>query len=374
MHNILLAVTGSVAAIKTDKMIKLLKPFGDVKIVATKSGKYFLDSLKTSQEFEGVLEGLSDFDETTIHSDIEEWPSNYLLGDDILHIELRKWADCLVVAPLSANTLAKITHGICDNLVTSVIRAWDWQKLMVLCPAMNTYMWENKPTSQHIQEMTSRGAHVILPISKKLACGDTGIGAMCDIESIVEVLNRKLRWLFPLKRCNGIPINHHPGAFGFHRRKNHHTGVDLYTNDKEPVVAVESGKVVNIEIFTGPKAGHEWWEETWGVMVEGATGVVNYGEVTPYYELKVGDNVERGEFIGTVKRVLFEDKLRTDIPGHSTSMLHLELYKKGTKKFADWHDPQKNPDLLDPTPYLMGAEGYPRTTLTWENSENKAVG
>ena len=62
------------------------------------------------------------------------------------------------------------------------------------------------------------------------------------------------------------------------------------------------------------------------------------------------------------------------LKGHSCSMLHFELYKHGSREFADWHDPQKNPNLLDPTKCLLDAENGPRKTLTWDNAENKTVG
>lgn len=374
MHNILLGITGSVAAIKAGKLIEALKPLGDVKVVATKAGRYFLDQTN-------ALDQLNKGTPTSylghhVFYDENEWPETFDLGDKVLHIELRRWASCLVLAPLDANTLAKASLGLCDNLLTCTIRAWDWTKPVFMCPAMNTMMWENPPTSSHIAEMIRRGAYMIEPVEKRLACDDVGIGAMAPIDVIARKMSEKLRWKFPLKNCNGIPINHHPGAFGFHRRKNHHTGVDLYTKDGEDVYAVEDGTVVHIDYFTGPKVGHEWWEETWGVMIEGASGVVNYGEITPQSNLifHVGSKVKRGHFIGSVKRVLFEDRHRPDIPGHSTSMLHLELYRHGTRDFADWHDPQKNPDLLDPTPLLMAAENSPRNTLTWDNAENKPVG
>ena len=112
---------------------------------------------------------------------------------------------------------------------------------------------------------------------------------------------------------------------------------------------------------------------TWGIMIEGDSGVVNYGEVEQS-QLVVGKRVQRGSLIGHVKRVLFEDRYRPDIPGHSCSMLHLELYKHGTKDFADWHEPAKNPNLLDPTPFLMRAENNNFKTLTWDNQESKPVG
>ena len=364
MYNILLGVTGSVAAIKTEKLVKQLESLGDVKIISTKAGEYFIN--------QGCGNPNHLFKERYF-TDKDEWADEYELGDKVLHIELRRWASCFIIAPLDANTLAKSVCGICDNLLTSVIRAWDWTKPMFLAPSMNTQMWLNPPSSDQINEMKRRGAIVIDPVEKKLACNDVGMGAMAPIESIVSLVNSKLRWNFPLNNCNGIPLNHHPGAFGFHRKKNYHTGVDLYTNDGEPVYAVEDGTVVKIDVFTGPKLGHDWWEETYGVMVEGPSGVVNYGEITPN-DIKVGQKITRGFMVGKVKRVLFKDRFRPDIEGHSCSMLHLELYKHGSRDFADWEDPQKIPELLDPTQYLLNAENGPKKTLTWNNSENQSVG
>lgn len=70
-----------------------------------------------------------------------------------MHIELRKWADCLLIAPLSANTMAKISNGLCDNLLTNVARAWDYNKPMILAPAMNTMMYENPITKKQITKL-----------------------------------------------------------------------------------------------------------------------------------------------------------------------------------------------------------------------------
>ena len=112
-------------------------------------------------------------------------------------------------------------------------------------------------------------------------------------------------------------------------------------------------------------------------MIEGSTGVINYGElVNPerYSFVKLGQTIRRGWPVGYVKQVLFSDRWRPDIPGHSCAMLHLELYKHGTREFADWHDPSKNPNLLDPTKYLLASEGAPYNTLTWDNAEAKTAG
>ena len=371
-NRILLGITGSVAAIKTLELTKLLLKTSEVKIVATKNAFYFIE--KQLEQFKKL--GVD------VYLDEHQWDKDYQLGDEILHIELRRWANCLIIAPLDANTLAKLTNGICDNLLTDIYRAWDrFTYPVIVAPSMNSFMWTNEPTDAQINNLMSKhGVFVLSPIYKKLACGDTGIGAMADIEYISQYVYDKLKWEFPLKECSGIPLNHHPGAFGFQRKNNHHTGVDLYCKNGSIVHAVEQGTVVKYDIFTGPKLGHDWWEETWGLMVEGRSGVINYGEVSVLnkngfneFNIHVGTQVKKGQPIAAVKRVLFEDRLRPDIPGHSTSMLHLELYKHGYREFADWHDLAKNPNLLDPTPYLICANPTFKT-LTWDNSEGKKVG
>lgn len=170
---ILLCATGSVAAIKTPVIAALLKELDhSVKIATTEPGKFFID-----KHYSGTNVMLRDED---------EWGSRYQLGEPVLHIELRAWADVLVVAPCSANTLAKISYGLSDNLVTCVARAWDFEKACILAPAMNTKMWDNPITQEHLDRVQKRGFVVINPISKKLACGEVGIGAMAEPITIVD--------------------------------------------------------------------------------------------------------------------------------------------------------------------------------------------
>lgn len=100
-----------------------------------------------------------------VFDDRDEWSMWQNRGDPVLHIgnsvfqiqsnviELRKWADALLIAPLDANTLAKIANGLCDNLLTSVVRAWDFDKPLYFAPAMNTAMWENPLTYQHMKTL-----------------------------------------------------------------------------------------------------------------------------------------------------------------------------------------------------------------------------
>jgi len=183
MHNILLGVTGSVAAIKTEKLVKELKSLGDVRIVATKAGDYFIN--------QGCGNPNHLFQDNYF-VDKDEWPEKYELGDKVLHIELRRWASCLILAPLDANTLAKIALGLCDNLLTCVARAWDWKKPVFIAPSMNTTMFDHFLTDKYLKELEIWGATIMPPQYKKLACGDMGVGAMADISLIAETVKKKL--------------------------------------------------------------------------------------------------------------------------------------------------------------------------------------
>lgn len=165
-------------------------------------------------------------------------------------------------------------------------------------------------------------------------------------------------WNFPLclNDCTLIPTGDHPGAFGAKRKRFFHTGVDLYTDNLAIVSAVEDGIVIRSGPFTGPKLGHAHWEATDFLMIEGDSGVVNYGEISITHKCHLGFKVKQGDYIGSVKRVLPPDKMRDDIPGHKLSMLHIELYTHGTTNCFDWSITANRPArLLDPTFYLKKA-------------------
>jgi murein DD-endopeptidase MepM/ murein hydrolase activator NlpD len=166
-------------------------------------------------------------------------------------------------------------------------------------------------------------------------------------------------WTFPLKNHTlEIPVSssNHPGSFAFPRKFYYfHTGVDLYAKEGDPVVAVESGFVVAIEDFTGEINGTPWWNDTWAVLVEGESGVVVYGEIQP--TVFSGRMIEKGQVIGTVLTVLKELTVKENIPGHSRSMLHLELHQKGTTATSWWKSGEPTPkSLLDPTSLLQNSE------------------
>jgi phosphopantothenoylcysteine synthetase/decarboxylase len=126
------------------------------------------------------------------------------------HIELRRWADLLIIAPCSANTLARIAGGAADNLLTCVARAWPFAcaeggggggggggppraaKPVLLAPAMNTAMWEHPVTAQHLRAVEGWGFTVIPPVEKRLVCGDVGVGAMAAAEDIAAAARAAL--------------------------------------------------------------------------------------------------------------------------------------------------------------------------------------
>lgn len=195
---ILLGVTGSVAATLTEKLVNALCAAGhEVQIVATVPAWYFLGIVRIGL-ISRICHKLIRYPRRTpsylfgvpLWTDFEEWPgTRYRKNQEIPHIALRDWADAIVIAPLSANTLAKLANGLCDNLLTCVLRAWDRGRPVIIAPAMNTKMWEHPATAEHLAKLKEwYDLRLVAPVAKKLACGDTGIGAMAPIEAIVKAI------------------------------------------------------------------------------------------------------------------------------------------------------------------------------------------
>lgn len=168
-------------------------------------------------------------------------------------------------------------------------------------------------------------------------------------KKIKAITNSKYDFLSNYDVETEIPINPHPGSFGVTRKHHNHEGVDLYCNKNDIVVAIEKGVIVNIKPFTGLIAQAEHWNDTYCVMVEGKSGVFNYGEIIPLVNLKIGIELEEGEIIGHVETVLKKDK------GRPMNMLHLELYTNGTiEPIKEWALGEVKPkQLLDPTNILL---------------------
>ncbi|RKF84385.1 putative phosphopantothenoylcysteine decarboxylase, partial [Golovinomyces cichoracearum] len=208
--HLLLCASGSVATIKIPDILQSLSKYNNlsIRLIFTKAATSFLSSLKSDTSNIEMLTLIRNVD--GIFFDDDEWMNPWKRGDPILHIELRRWSDIMVIAPLSANTLAKIVNGLADNLLTSVVRAWDTeaQKKIIVAPAMNTAMWNHPITKTHLKLLESEWSigenatgekescqgwfEVLRPVEKKLACGDFGVGAMRDYQEIVKVIELRL--------------------------------------------------------------------------------------------------------------------------------------------------------------------------------------
>ena len=178
--NIIIGVSGSVAAIKLPELIvKINERFSDVavKVISTKNARKFFKPHEVDAE---------------VLTDENEWTTWEKIGDPVLHIDLCKWADLMVIAPLDANTLAKVANGICDNLLTCVVRAWRRERPLLFAPAMNSFMYDHPLTLLQIESLQSFGYKLIPPVEKKLACGDFGIGAMASTDDTVNAIEINL--------------------------------------------------------------------------------------------------------------------------------------------------------------------------------------
>ena len=183
---LLFGLTGSVATIKARELVHHFQSNQfEIIVIPTERAKHFIQ-FDDSWCQHGRIKQI----ETPCYfEDQDEWSLWKERGDPVLHILLRDWADLLLIAPLDANTLAKLAGGICDNLLTNVVRAWDLKnkKPLLIAPAMNTAMYEHPLTRQQLDILTKNLGYIEIPsIEKTLMCGQTGIGAMASVESIVE--------------------------------------------------------------------------------------------------------------------------------------------------------------------------------------------
>lgn len=177
--NILLGITGSIASYKSfDVARQLVKNGHAVKVILTNGALEFIKP-ETFRYIgvEAVYLPTDDF-----------LPANLSKGSTVLHIELVKWADKLIVAPASANTISRMATGITNDLLTSVFLAFG-QKPVLIFPAMNTEMWKNERIQEHRQKLESLNhVGIINPVSGLLACGDIGAGKFPEVSSVVDLI------------------------------------------------------------------------------------------------------------------------------------------------------------------------------------------
>nr|WP_275891159.1 bifunctional phosphopantothenoylcysteine decarboxylase/phosphopantothenate--cysteine ligase CoaBC [Acinetobacter ursingii] len=166
--NIILAVTGGIAAYKSAIIVRRLKDYGfNVRVVMTHGAQAFITPL-TFQALSG----------NPVHTELLDPEAEAGMG----HIELARWADLVLVAPASCDTLAKFAHGLADDLLSTLYLAT--KAPVWVAPAMNQQMWAAKATQRNLQTLVEDGIHVIMPDAGSQACGDVGLGRMPEPEQL----------------------------------------------------------------------------------------------------------------------------------------------------------------------------------------------
>ena len=169
--NILLGVTGGIAAYKSAEIVRgLKKARSSVRVVMTQSAKEFITPL--------TLQALSG---NPVSTDLLDVEAEAAMG----HIELARWADAILIAPATANTLAKLSSGRADDLLSSITLAFDGP--IGLAPAMNQAMWKDERTQSNIQNLEHKNFSLYGPGSGEQACGDVGLGRMLEPSEIIEL-------------------------------------------------------------------------------------------------------------------------------------------------------------------------------------------
>ena len=174
--HIVIGISGGIAAYKTLTLIRLFKKSGyEVRVTATRNALQFVTPL--------TIETLS---ENRLYTDM--FDTNRTL--EVEHISMAEWADALVVAPATANIIAKLAHGIADDALSTLFLAV--RKPVFIAPAMNTNMYENPAVQQNIDSLRERGCLILAPNEGFLACGTSGSGRMQEPEEIFETVDEKL--------------------------------------------------------------------------------------------------------------------------------------------------------------------------------------
>lgn len=175
VRRVVLGITGGIAAYKMPQLVRLLGKNGvGVKVVLTENARPLVGE-----------EALRVVSCNPVYTDV--MPAS----PDMAHIELAKWGDLLLVCPATANTIAKLAHGMADNLLATL--ALSFEKRLLIAPAMNTAMWNNAAVRSNIAMLSSRGARVLPVDEGALACGDEGAGRLVPIETIAEYVMWGLR-------------------------------------------------------------------------------------------------------------------------------------------------------------------------------------
>ncbi|WP_109311317.1 flavoprotein [Ruegeria sp. AU67] len=198
-RNVLLCACGSSAADKVPQLVKKITDAGhNVKLIPSVSAERFFRDIEIEADVEIERgyepEKVEDYiSHNDYYRDDDEWNFRYTKFGMPLrasHLALCDWADCVIVAPVTCNTMGKIANGIADNLLTSVFVAWQYRnKPAILCPACNTNMWNNVTTQRNVEKLRDLGVDLVGPRKGRLSNGMMGIGMMATPDQIMEVLD-----------------------------------------------------------------------------------------------------------------------------------------------------------------------------------------
>jgi phosphopantothenoylcysteine decarboxylase/phosphopantothenate--cysteine ligase len=172
IKKLVLGITGGIAAYKAAELVRLLVKAGiEVQVVMTEAACQFITPV-TMQALSGKLVS------------IEMWDQS--IANGMPHIELSREADAILIAPASANFIAKLVHGCADDLLSTLCLARDCP--LIVAPAMNKQMWENPATQRNITQLGSDGVTIWGPAAGEQACGEVGLGRMLEPEEIIQAL------------------------------------------------------------------------------------------------------------------------------------------------------------------------------------------
>ena len=169
---ILLGITGGIAAYKSAELVRRLRDHGaEIRVVMTPAATEFITPL--------TLQALSG---NPVHTDLLDHAAEAAMG----HIELARWADAVIIAPATANFIARLSNGLADDLLSTLCLAT--AAPLLVAPAMNRQMWQNPATQENIARLQARGVTLLGPASGAQACGETGPGRLIDPEELVQAI------------------------------------------------------------------------------------------------------------------------------------------------------------------------------------------
>lgn len=175
---VLVGVTGGIAAYKACSLVNLfIKEDAEVRVMMTEAATKFVTPL--------TFQSLTNH---PVYTDM--WKP--IDEHSVEHISLSHWPDAIIIAPATANTIAKIAYGIADNLLTTIVLAAKPDTKIIVAPAMNTFMWENDVTKRNIATIKKDGKIIVDPREGVLACRDEGAGKIAENNMIVEAVKKVL--------------------------------------------------------------------------------------------------------------------------------------------------------------------------------------